>query len=587
MDTIVYKIHNVAEYKIFSKAIELFKNNGKGEIMISEDDIEALKGQTDFRKVWINIDKNLAYVALSRIEKHVKSSSNYINVFYDVQNDFCKIEFSIPKFLFANNVVELIPGHMSKHYKPGRHSMLKLTKYWMTIIISVIEQIFLDLTNGMEKVKLVDVEISRIDICYNQIYDSRDDALFLLESMKRQRIPKNSETMYHAYNTSMDFNNPRYYWKIYHKGAEFAANGVNDVLKSIKKFGDQKKKIPRFLAETAKNIDKLQDYADRILRYELECKQPMLNYIFNHKLKKKHIDSYRAIRERVNYIHDEALEYYNHYSVYYLAADGSSNAERSPRHNFAFYFLPSSMHGGDGNEMSQVRDIQVIMKLDKMDNAVSYLRRNHNIRNKNQVKALWKFYQKEDNRSHSFFLDIPKINDAEECTNQKGVLKGNLELNNMACFDKPPKNQFFSLTLLAECIKMHNKFFKLFQFKHFPEIDDSIKKVDIINEKRQFSLDKNCKMLRKTAVINFLILLKKYKTIEGIKAANLGFNKNQYARWRKLQALLAGHDSNLLFKKIESKYITDIEHAYKKHYALMLNSQIPLPIFLETHKFHI
>lgn len=139
-----------------------------------------------------------------------------------------------------------------------------------------------------------DIEIARIDIAYNQIFNSKEDALKYLEFQKRIKksyIRENSN--YKAdWSTSIFLSTERYGAKIYHKGSEYKSkNGERSHHLKINK----EKKETIFQVEDVTDDDGnvlkegLQSFADRILRYEITYRKSYMSSIF-----KKHLFANRC-----------------------------------------------------------------------------------------------------------------------------------------------------------------------------------------------------------------------------------------------------------------------------------------------------
>src|SRR5205085_12548093 len=109
-------------------------------------------------------------------------------------------------------------------------------------------------------VQFTDVEINRIDVCFNQVFKSKDDALLYLEYQKRlkKKYARDENGVMRGYETSLMYVTSRYSAKIYHKGTEYEKHDKKEHLKYNKEKATQYFKT-----------EKLQAIADRVLRYEL------------------------------------------------------------------------------------------------------------------------------------------------------------------------------------------------------------------------------------------------------------------------------------------------------------------------------
>jgi len=130
----------------------------------------------------------------------------------------------------------------------------------------------------LHEIDLMDVEVNRIDVCFNQMFRTKDDALKYLEYQKRlkKKYAKDEEGTMREYATSLMYVTKNYSAKIYHKGTEYNKNDLKEHLKINKE-----KKREYF------NVKKFQSFADRILRYELTIRNGYLNYLFKHNIFRK------------------------------------------------------------------------------------------------------------------------------------------------------------------------------------------------------------------------------------------------------------------------------------------------------------
>ncbi|MEO7045537.1 MAG: phage/plasmid replication protein, II/X family, partial [Ferruginibacter sp.] len=121
-----------------------------------------------------------------------------------------------------------------------------------------------------------DVEINRIDVCFNQVFATREDALYYLDYQKKIRKKHSREEGDVFYESSLMSITKRHSEKIYHKGTEYKKHDLK-----------QHQKINNEKGRKIFDIEKLQEFADRILRYEITLRNPELNYLFKHNIFRK------------------------------------------------------------------------------------------------------------------------------------------------------------------------------------------------------------------------------------------------------------------------------------------------------------
>jgi hypothetical protein len=243
----------------------------------------------------------------------IPSSSRYINYTWDKLRDKISFEFSIPKAAYGTNIYQFV------NHRPDKFTWFVLSqdvviknqiKKTHRRLIHFIKKFLLDqclyhVVTEMEYrikkredrqyhlISMQDIEISRLDFCFNRIFLSKKDCLDYLELLKAvhkkgQRDGVNKSKF--GYDTSIYLVGRFYTLKIYHKGAEFnhLRNGESDKKGLIN--------INKDLNYEKYNIDELQSFADRILRYEVEYKKPGMNYIYKSKIYKSKDNEYKNIK---------------------------------------------------------------------------------------------------------------------------------------------------------------------------------------------------------------------------------------------------------------------------------------------------
>ena len=115
-----------------------------------------------------------------------------------------------------------------------------------------------------------DFEINRIDLCYNQFFNSKEDSLNYLDEQKKLlcKYARSSKNNYRSYDTSLLYITRRYSFKIYHKGTEFKKNDYPKIANNGNPLN-----IP---------LQYFLDESDKILRYEMTFRRSQMNYLVNH-----------------------------------------------------------------------------------------------------------------------------------------------------------------------------------------------------------------------------------------------------------------------------------------------------------------
>lgn len=181
--------------------------------------------------------------------------------------DFIEFNFSIPKYLYGNNVMQFVPHYFDKEYTNT------FTQDWNELIPIVYKRLRRFLLWFFEKelgglVNPYFVQVARLDICYNLIFNTPDDAKTYLADVKRIRKKYLRDTSVHVnnYHSGVYFPSTDYTLKVYHKGSEFKKKQAGPLLKQLNW-------EPKLVAD-------LQNLADRCLRYEVEFSPTYFDKIF-------------------------------------------------------------------------------------------------------------------------------------------------------------------------------------------------------------------------------------------------------------------------------------------------------------------
>ena len=276
LDTITLRLHNLQKNDKFINSIIRFDSGTKiSEAVINKNDDTFLKVKyLDF----LHEQKSMVMYKGSFYEP----SSNYnLTYFINVKNDFVEFSFSIPKFIYGHNIAQFIP-----HQNEIRFDWIKYRQdTWKgnlecvyKRLMSFIDKFFNWIYPGCFQMGVIskkDIEINRLDFCFNQMFQSKDDALKYLQYQKRlkKNFTRENNKGAQTYETSIFYNTDRYSVKIYHKGTEYNKKDK----KEHEKINKQKKRqyeLPPF------DIESLQKISDNILRYELTTRKSFMSYVY-------------------------------------------------------------------------------------------------------------------------------------------------------------------------------------------------------------------------------------------------------------------------------------------------------------------
>ncbi|ASQ41212.1 hypothetical protein [Flavobacterium phage FLiP] len=277
IDTIVIRVHNIEKNHL------LMHNILKEEFISAK--VRHSHNQTLDKKAIIYGDSGKVLPLTIHTKMKMPSSHYELNLRPHFDRDFIEFNFSIPKFVYSTNVMQFVD---MRDQTP---------EFTYDKLLHFLHHFFI--TYFTLKPDNKDIEINRIDLCFNQIFDTKENALRYLEEQKNINIKHaNSDTnKFVAYSESDDlgvstaqtifYKTKEYSFKIYHKGSEFKKNDLKQLMKAN----------PFNL-----HLGEVSDLADRMLRYELTARKGLFNYLLDR------VDTLEN-QERVKFVNDCNLYY--------------------------------------------------------------------------------------------------------------------------------------------------------------------------------------------------------------------------------------------------------------------------------------
>lgn len=193
-----------------------------------------------------------------------------INYYINYEADWIDFNVSVTKYFLGTNVFMLYPNIMEAGYTDYQAYNSRQYLYSGFDILKKFFREFINRKlNNLAKTELI--QISRIDLCFNKTFSTKEYAFQYLIDLKRvkKKYLRKHATSINNYNTGVYFPTRDYTLKIYHKGSEFRQHDKKQLLKINKKLG-----FNYF------DIKTIQDYSDRIVRYEVEFRNGMLNHLY-------------------------------------------------------------------------------------------------------------------------------------------------------------------------------------------------------------------------------------------------------------------------------------------------------------------
>jgi hypothetical protein len=617
------------------KAIEQLKG-GRGVLLI--EDTPDLIGQPSLRKATFNKDRDTIRLLAYTTKLFIPSSSSKIIVRYDETNQFVHFEFSLPKFFFGNNVCELIPPIQSRHYNRSDVDMYHLcTQYWYNAMKYAFKKIIFELTAGKENVKYWgDVELFRWDIAFNQIFNTKRDALHYLDSVGRVSAPRIRDGNKGKFdNGNVTFLTENYYFKVYHKGTDFARTGAQDIRKTFEDYGGKIERVSKANQDyfthvvtmqhetyvkgnilpdnsnielSMRTIPQLQEYADRILRYEFEAKSKFMSYAYNTRLAKIKMPAYRKLQRLVNYVcREENIRLWQWLKdgIYYRSMNGKLSKKKDKLTIFSTeYWLPAQFFDTeiDSRDRFMVTNIQQIQRIEKVIKSHNELDRKYLLKDIQMIKQVHKFFESEKSKEHRFFFDDPvtmesvvygneerneyfPVKNAQLAIMKEDVPHRNYEGPVMHLMEKVPKDQKLSPSLFRCCIEKFNELFKCLQFEKLPELKEfevmckeynkHVASMPAVNGKRKQKVNvRQMKMLFRTF---------KHDTWDDLRRSGDVSRKTLY-NWRKRFTDIFNTNKTINF--IGSVDLTNVsrcpETLYSRHYDDFCINNNPLVLFMSN-----
>jgi hypothetical protein len=291
IDTVILRIHDVRKYRSILKTLDPADSKGystqSGKVNAAE--IERLRDQgyhspSEMLDI-LKLHRTGEFLVKTRFAKH-QNASNHYSFAYMVNHtaNYIEFNFSIPKYIYGSNVLMFVDhiGHRNFSFTDCQH-----LEYNCRRAVDKLERFlneFFKQSFPLTHLDYRDVELNRIDVCFNQLFRSKDECLKYLSYQKRKQKKHsrdNGKSM-RDWDTSLMYTTDRYSAKIYHKGSEYKKNDLKEHLKINREKGRQYFRTAEYQA-----------FADKILRYELTIRNQELNYLHKHHIFRKKCPHFR------------------------------------------------------------------------------------------------------------------------------------------------------------------------------------------------------------------------------------------------------------------------------------------------------
>jgi hypothetical protein len=291
VDTIVLRVHDLRKHKDLVHYVNMnFKGTSKNTIYIDKAEHDNLAKSPFMNEKniidYFRNDKTGIHLVRYKSQERLNNSGHYyFHAFENRDRDFLEFNFSIPKFIWGTNILMHVEHIWNRDFQYYRSQSLDYNlKRSYDLLINFIIRFFKS-EFIICPIDFTCVEINRIDLCYNQVFETKRHALEYLEYQKqiRRKNSRKDSNSFREYETSLMYVTKRYSLKVYHKGTEYTKSDRKEHLRINKEKGRDKF-----------DIEGLQSFADKMLRYEVTFRDTMLSYLYNNKVFRKNCPVHSA-----------------------------------------------------------------------------------------------------------------------------------------------------------------------------------------------------------------------------------------------------------------------------------------------------
>lgn len=290
IDTIVFRIHDLNKHEQLYKYCQLQATLNKSLVEKVNVDVPIHAMENVIKLQMSAYQQSGRKMFFSR--GNIKMTSSHYECAFRVvaPRNFIEFNFSVPKMVYGTNILQLVKHYNEKdfnqqYYNDYHHNFLDAfdrLKKFMSLFVNKLE-----LECG-QKISMYDIELRRLDICYNQVFLNEKDALIYLEQQKRikKKYVRNDPKNITSYNTSVWVKTENYVAKIYHKGSEYCSVGDRaEHLRANKALGYEHYHINDIVDYDTGEIvqEGLESFSRRILRYEISFTSDYISKIWKAK----------------------------------------------------------------------------------------------------------------------------------------------------------------------------------------------------------------------------------------------------------------------------------------------------------------
>ncbi len=176
VDTIILRLHDLVKYKHVIKSLDLNNNNGYessiGKVPFAEflSTIKANKERKKEALELLTMKRTGDFILKTKVGKQVNSSNHYGFVYFvNYLKDYIEFNFSIPKYQFGTNVLMFVEHEKDQGFNSYNCTQLEYNLKKSFALVSKFIENFFRREFLFATIDFEDLEINRIDVCYNQI----------------------------------------------------------------------------------------------------------------------------------------------------------------------------------------------------------------------------------------------------------------------------------------------------------------------------------------------------------------------------------------------------------------------------------
>lgn len=485
----------LCEYE--SKYIERTTKFHNEEVIVNHDDSHFLSRQE--KKIgWVSrtgalresMGKNEFYFYPVRGDFQTASSEYRTKFSVSENSDAITFELSIPKLIYNNNIAQFVPNIDSKRFKSNPFGMRewygqmktlhdRLKEFLLTFFNEMC--IMFDISFTLAGFDMTNIEIKRLDFCYNQFFPCHASVLDFLNAQRkffRSRIRKNTivvqdhDTSFY-YRHSID----GFFFKIYSKGEEFEKVDMPKLIKENQAFFDNSSTVlmpifkdifkKHFESTYKNNKGKVEDLIFNYYKTYLGTTENQA-YI-------KELETH--LKFKVSFLHQEAmkiLRYEMNFGRTYISTIYKSKIFRKTDKNWvemekAYKKVKQyNLYLSQGS-INKAKLFHLKFLLSKIDFTMHDL------------------YDKSLHKKHEFFMETSKDLQLHERSAHTDAYKI-LSLN----YKRIPERKEATLgkELLSLLMKKFHEEIQFFQVKQFEEVKNTLETIDDYNEKAKKNIER-------------------------------------------------------------------------------------------------